>query len=102
MTECDREYDPQDLQMGTVSILTRPYDRVRPPEACSPACTWSGFNPHPALRPSATPAGVAHMACAQEEVSILTRPYDRARRQNQTHYARNLVARTPFRPGCDL
>src|SRR5260370_34105070 len=97
MTECDREYDPQDLQMGTVSILTRPYDRVRPPEACSPACTRSGFNPHPALRPSATPAGVAPMACAQEEASILTRPYDRVARQHRAPHRRVPVATAPSR-----
>jgi len=58
----------------TVSILTRPFDRVQQ-TGQSPPQYHNCFNPHPAFRPGAT-ENISRFDSIML-VSILTRPFDR-------------------------
>ena len=60
-----------------VSILIRPFDRMRHHARIAARKGGSCFNPHPAFRPDATAQGGGYLLL--DEVLILIRPFDRMR-----------------------
>ena len=125
-TGCDALGRELGLEGLEVSILIRPFDRMRPgrsgsrpwircfnphpalrPDATmvpgpgSPRGT-PGFNPHPALRPDATSSS-CRRRCPRG-VSILIRPFDRMRPYIGRYLARPVEFQSSSGPstGCDL
>ena len=92
-TGCDR---PHGVVLGphqSVSILTRPTDRVRRVRAQLHHARIRRFNPHPANRPGATSED--GRVARRSGVSILTRPTDRVRRRRPF---RDLPVKAGFNP----